>query len=145
MFIFKGKRKRSSVRTKSIGIPKCDLFFRYHHAKEILIYYFHDTKLCTKHEKTREFHSYYWDHICKVNESYLVNCFHREFRASTQIMVRNYCIAKCSRLLVALRANFFRNLKYLNSNPGGVHNFFKEINERRVRNLFPSCRMLKNG
>ena len=52
LFIFKGKKKRSSVRTKRIGIAKCDLFFRYHHAKEMSFYYFLDTKLCTKHEKT---------------------------------------------------------------------------------------------
>ena len=52
-------------------------------------------KNCAKHEKTREFHLYCWDHVCEVNEWCLVDCFHCEFRVSTQMMVRDYCIAKC--------------------------------------------------
>ena len=78
-----------------------------------------NTKLCAKHEKnTREFHLYCWDHVCKVNESCLVDCFHSEFRVSTQIMVRGYYIAKCKKsacdgLLMALWAIFFRDSKYL--------------------------------
>ena len=50
--------------------------------------------LCAKHEKTCEFHSYCWDHVCQVNEWCLVECFHHKFRVSTQIMVHNYCITK---------------------------------------------------
>ena len=75
-------------------------------------------------KNTREFHLYCWDHVCKVNEWSLVDCFHREFKVSTQIMVRDYCIAKCKRfsacdeLLMALRAILFaiQNI-YVNSNP----------------------------
>ena len=72
----------------------CNLFFYYCDAKEISFYYFRDTKLCAKHEKTREFHLYFWDHVCKVNELCLVDCFHREYKVSNQIIVRDYCIAK---------------------------------------------------
>ena len=35
----------------------------------------------------REFHLYCWDHICKVNEWCLVDCFHREFRVSTYAII----------------------------------------------------------
>ena len=51
----------------------------------------------TKHAKTREFRLYWWDPVCKVNELCLVDCFHRKFKVSTQIMVCNYCIAKCQK------------------------------------------------
>ena len=67
-------------------------------------------------KKTREFHLHCWDgHVCKVNEWYLVDCLHHEFRVSTQIMVRDYCIIKykkfsvCRRLLMALRSTYFAN------------------------------------
>ena len=53
------------------------------------------TQNCTKHEKAREFDLYRWDRVCKVNEWCLVDYFHLKFSVSTQIMVRNYCIAKC--------------------------------------------------
>ena len=54
----------------------------------------------------------------------LVDCFHREFKVSTQIMVHDYCIAKCKKsstcggLLMALWTIFFtiQNI-YVNSNP----------------------------
>ena len=72
-----------SVRIKRITIAKCELFFHYHYVKEISFYYFGDTK----HEKTREFHLYCWDHVCKANEWRLVDCFHSEFGVSTQITV----------------------------------------------------------
>ena len=39
----------------NIATAKCDLFFHYYDAKEISFCYFRDTKLCAKHEKTREF------------------------------------------------------------------------------------------
>ena len=56
------------VQIKCIAIAKCDLFFHYRNAKEISFYYFRDTKLCAKHEKTSEFHLYCWDHVWKVSE-----------------------------------------------------------------------------
>ena len=81
---------------------------------KISFYYFRDTKPCAKHTKSvREFHLFYWNHVCKVNEWCLVNCFHSKFRVSMQIIVRNYCIAKCKRLsvcswiLMNLRGIFF--------------------------------------
>ena len=40
-------------------------------------------------KNTCEFHLYYWDHVFKVNELYLVDCFRHEFRVPTQIMVHN--------------------------------------------------------
>ena len=40
------------VRIKCIVIAKYDVFFHYRDAKEISFYYFHNTKLCAKHEKT---------------------------------------------------------------------------------------------
>ena len=97
---------------------KCDLLFHYRDAKKISFYYFGDTKLCAKHEKTREFHLYRWDHDCKVNEWCLVDCFHREFKVPTQIMVRDYCIAKY-KMLMSFRTIFFviQNI-HVNSNPG---------------------------
>ena len=61
----------------------------------------------------REFHLYCWDHVCKVNGWCLVDCFHCGFKVSIQLMVRDYCIAKCkkfstcSRLVMALWAIFF--------------------------------------
>ena len=39
---------------------------------------------------TCQFHLYCWDHVCKVNEWWLVDCFHREFRVSIKIMVCNF-------------------------------------------------------
>ena len=77
-------------------------FFHYRDAKNISFYYFCDTKLCAKHEKTRASHLYCWDHVCKVNKGYLVDCFHREFRVSAQIMARNYCIEKCKKFPLPL-------------------------------------------
>ena len=86
---------------KHTTFAKCNLFFLYHDAKEILLYYSHNTK-----------HLYCWDHVSKVNDLCLVDCFHREFRVSTQIMVHDYCIVKCKkfsacgRFLMALCAIF---------------------------------------
>ena len=92
-------------------------------------YYFCDTKLCAKHKKTRELHLHCCNHVCKVNEWCLVDYFHREFRVSTQIMVRDYCIAECKKLsacsghLIALLAiffaieNFYVDSKTLNNLP----------------------------
>ena len=67
----------------------------------------------THTKNIREFHSYCWDHVCKVNGWCLVDCFHCGFKVSIQLMVRDYCIAKCkkfstcSRLVMALWAIFF--------------------------------------
>ena len=100
---------------------KCDLLFHYRDAKKISFYYFGETKLCAKHEKTREFHLYRWDHDCKVNEWCLVDCFHREFKVPTQIMVRDYCIAKYKMFLMSFRTIFFVIQSiYVNSNPGSL-------------------------
>ena len=112
------------VQIERIAIAKCNLFFYYRHPKEISLYYFCDTKLFAKHEKTREFHLYCWN-VCKVSEWCLADGFHWESRVSTQMMVRDYCILKCKTfsaasggLLVALCAIFFaiQNI-YVNSNP----------------------------
>ena len=46
------------VVNKRIAVVKCDLFFHYRDSKELLFYYFRDTKLGAKHKKTREFHLY---------------------------------------------------------------------------------------
>ena len=79
--------------------------------------------LCVKQKKTCEFHLYYQD-VCKINEWCFVDCFNHKFsRVSIQIMVSNYCIAKCKkfsacRLLMALWAIFFAiQYIYINSNP----------------------------
>ena len=89
------------VQIKHIVIVKCDLFFHCHDAKEISSYYFHDTKPCAKHTKTCEFHIFCWDHFYKLNEWYLVDCFHPEYRVSSQIMVCSYCIAKCKNFSIS--------------------------------------------
>ena len=60
-------------------------------------------------KKIRKFHLFCWDHVCKVNEWYLVDCFHREFRVSTQIMVR----AACGGLLIDPSGHFLCDSKYL--------------------------------
>ena len=72
-------------------------------------------KTLSKTKSTREFHVYCWYHICKVNECCLVECFHREFRISTQdLYLNDYCIARCKKfsacegLLLALWAIFLR-------------------------------------
>ena len=70
--------------------------------------------LCKTWKKICEFHLYCWDHVWKVNECCLVDCFHYQFMVSTQIMVHNYCFSKCKRfaacggLLMALCVIFFK-------------------------------------
>ena len=65
--------------------------------------------LCKTWKNTCEFHLSCWNHVCKLNEWYLIDCFYREFRVSTRII-----IVKCrkfsasGRLLMALRAIFSR-------------------------------------
>ena len=119
------------VQIKGIAITKCHLLSHYRDTKEIS-YYFLYTKLCAKLEKTCETHLYCWDYVCKVNKWCLVDCFHREFRVSIQIMARDWCIAKCQtfsvcgRLLMALQAIFFfiQN-SYVNLNPGQIMKIIK--------------------
>ena len=120
------------VQIKGIAITRCHLLSHYRDTKEISYYYFFNTKLCAKREKTCETHLYCWDYVCKVNKWCLVDCFHREFRVSIQIMARDSCIAKCQifsvcgRLLMALQAIFFfiQNI-YVNLNPGHIMKMIK--------------------
>ena len=46
------------VRIKGTAIAKYDPFFHDHDAKEISFYYFRDTELCAKHEKTHVYSTY---------------------------------------------------------------------------------------
>ena len=75
-------------------------------------------------KNTCAFHLYCSDHVRKVNEWCLVDCFHSRCRVLTQIMVHNYCIAKCKKfsacgkLLMALHTIFFTIQNIYNySNP----------------------------
>ena len=61
------------------------------------IYYFRITKLYAKHEKKHEFHLSCWDHVCKLIEWCLVDCFHRKaiFFAIQNIYVHlNFTLAR---------------------------------------------------
>ena len=114
-------RLRNAIYFSIIAMPKKFYLFS--------LCYFRDTKLCANHEKTQntkhtKFHLYCWDHVCKVNEWCLIDCFHREFGISTQIMVRDYSITKCKKfsacgaISMALWAIVFAIQKnYVNSNP----------------------------
>ena len=61
------------------------------------------------------------------NEWCLFDCFHHEFKVSTQLMVRDYCIAKCKKfsacggVLMAPRVIFsaIQNI-YINLDPGNM-------------------------
>ena len=76
---------------------------------------------------TRVFHLYCWNHVCKVIYWSLVDCFRREYRVSTQIKVRDCCMAICKSfsvcgvLLMALRPISFaiQNI-HVNLNPVNV-------------------------
>ena len=71
----------SMVQLKRIAIAKYNPFFTYHDTKEISFYHFRNTSYCPKLEKnSQEFFLYCWDHVCKVNERCLVDCFHPKFR-----------------------------------------------------------------
>ena len=76
-----------------------------------LILFLRYKTLC-KTEKTMWISFILLESCLLVNEWCLVDCFHREFRVSTQIMVRDYCIAKCKKfsfcggLLMVLQAIF---------------------------------------
>ena len=93
--------------TQQPSRPQAAIYTPYVHywdTKEISFCYFGNTKLCA---------NYCWDHVCKLNEWCIVNCFHCKFRVSTQIMVCDYCITKCKKfsacgwLLMTFRAIFF--------------------------------------
>ena len=83
---------------------------------------------------TCEFHLYCWDHVCKVNEWCLVDCFHCNFRVSIQIMVCYYCITKCKKFLACGKLSILLQTVFLviqniciNLNPVGyicIHYFF---------------------
>ena len=116
-----------------------------YHDREISFYYFRDTKLYTKHWKTREFHLYCSKHVCKINEWYLVDYFHREFRVSTQMGDFNIDITKedCSGFnkLEELRDAFnLSNLIksetcYINNHKSTIDLFFHEQTIIFSRNL----------
>ena len=84
MFELSVSQSRNAVNFSIIAMPKRSNFT-------------HNKTLCKTLKNTREFHLYCWDHVCKVNELCLVDFFHGEFRISTQIMVRDYCVAKCKK------------------------------------------------
>ena len=75
--------------------------------RNLILLFLQYKTLCKTQKNTCEFRIYCWDHVCKANEWYLVDCFHHKFRVSTQVMVCDYCIMKCkkfstcSRLLIA--------------------------------------------
>ena len=99
---------------------KCDLFCNYRDAKEISLLFLQYKPLCRICKNTCEFHLYCWDHVCKVNEWCLGDCFHVEFRASSQALLHNYCIRKCKKLCLSVpgflwpfEPFFFAFLKYL--------------------------------
>ena len=51
-------------------------------------YYFGNKKLCAKHEKTREFHLYCWDHVCKVEQEIAKELFQWEYRRQEEEITR---------------------------------------------------------
>ena len=51
----------------------------------ILLFSLYKT-LCKTPKIIHEFHLCCWNHVCNVNEWYLLDCFHCKFRVSTQIM-----------------------------------------------------------
>ena len=112
-YFLKKRKQRKQSSNQAYHDCRMQSIFHYRDAKKISFYYFGDTKLCAKQKNTHEFHIHCWDHVCKVNEWYLVDCFHHEFRFSAQIMVCDYCITECNkfstcnRLLMALWATFF--------------------------------------
>ena len=61
--------------------------------KNLILLFSRCKTFCKPRENTYELHLYCWDHVYKVNEWCLVDCFHREFGVSTQIILR-HCIAK---------------------------------------------------
>ena len=83
-----------------------------------LIFYFCDNKtLCQTQKNTHEFLLYCWNHVCNINEWFLVCCINCEFRVCTHKMVRDYCnkkcktTAACGRLLMALYVISFLQFK----------------------------------
>ena len=95
----------------------------------------HFTIFAIQNTKKRKFYLCYCDHVCKVNGWCLVDCVHREFKVFIQIMVCDYCIAKCKKfsaccgLLKVLRAIIFVIQSiYINSNPAcGTFSFIYSL------------------
>ena len=110
--IFSGDVSANQNSNKCIAIAKCDLFFHYHDAEEISFYNFATQIFVQNTKNTHEFHLHCWDHVYKVNEWCLADCFHCKFRVSTPIMACDYCIAKykkfsaCGKLLMVLWPTF---------------------------------------
>ena len=75
---------KSRVQIKCITMAKCDLFFHYRNAKDISFHYLQNF---VQNKKTHV-NCIYIVGIMKINEWCLIDCFHHEFRVSTQIMVR---------------------------------------------------------
>ena len=61
--------------------------------KKLILLFSRCKTFCKPRENTYELHLYCWDHVYKVNEWCLVDCFHRECGVSTQVILR-HCIAK---------------------------------------------------
>ena len=60
------------VLIKHFASTKSNIFFNYGHVKEILFYYFCDTKLCVNMKKDACISFICWNHVCEVNEWFLV-------------------------------------------------------------------------
>ena len=80
--------------------------------------------LCKTWKNLHEFHLYCWDHVRKVNQWCLVECFYHKIRVSTKKIVCDYYITKCKMFstcggyLMALWVIFFViQYIYVNSNP----------------------------
>ena len=58
-------------------------------------------------------HLYCWDHDCNVNEWSLVDCFHRKFMVSTQIMEEKSLKLKFSAIGGLLTVHLFHDSIYL--------------------------------
>ena len=79
----------------------------------ISFYYPHDTKLFTKMKKDLWIvFIFLRSCFCKVNDWCLVVCFHREFRVTTQIMHKVFCLHQAFN---ELSGHFFCGSKYLSS------------------------------
>ena len=106
---------------KCIATAKCDLFFHCHDTKEITFYYFRDQNFVKTKKKQKQTNNkrkhvnfIYVVEIMFVRQmNGVVDCFHCKFRVFIQIMVRDYCIAKCKKLF-ACKGDFlwFKNLGY---------------------------------
>ena len=109
---------------KRIAITKCDIFFIIAIPKKSDFAIFAIQNFVQNTKKQTWISFMFWDHISKVNEWCLVDCFHHEFRLSIQIMVYDDFIAKCKRFFVCgwlLACNFTK----INTPPWVFFTFFK--------------------